>query len=137
MQWQVEGPGQVILHGYRARLNWQVEELFSYLPKRRPEDAGSGASEMTPPNATIAASSFGSLNIDDFTLLKPISRGSFGRVYLCQKNATKDLYAIKVRTTRGYLQPARMSNDGGKAYVGPFLRFLSCVSTHRRRLEQL
>ena len=36
------------------------------------------------------------MTIDDFEILKPISRGAFGRVYLCKKRATGDLLAIKV-----------------------------------------
>lgn len=34
--------------------------------------------------------------IEDFDILKPISRGAFGRVYLARKHATGDLFAIKV-----------------------------------------
>jgi serine/threonine protein kinase len=36
------------------------------------------------------------ITIRDFQILKPISRGSFGRVYLARKIKTGDLYAIKV-----------------------------------------
>lgn len=36
------------------------------------------------------------MSISDFEILKPISRGAFGRVYLARKRATHDLYAIKV-----------------------------------------
>ncbi|GAM26119.1 hypothetical protein SAMD00019534_092940 [Acytostelium subglobosum LB1] len=35
-------------------------------------------------------------SISDFEIIKPISRGAFGRVYLAQKKKTGDLYAIKV-----------------------------------------
>ncbi|XP_039025289.1 probable serine/threonine protein kinase IRE [Hibiscus syriacus] len=34
--------------------------------------------------------------IDDFEIIKPISRGAFGRVFLARKRATGDLFAIKV-----------------------------------------
>lgn len=34
--------------------------------------------------------------VQDFEILKPVSRGAFGRVYLAKKNRTGDLYAIKV-----------------------------------------
>lgn len=34
--------------------------------------------------------------IDDFEIIKPISRGAFGRVCLARKRATGDLFAIKV-----------------------------------------
>lgn len=36
------------------------------------------------------------ISIQDFEILKPISRGAFGRVYLAAKKKTSDLYAIKV-----------------------------------------
>ena len=36
------------------------------------------------------------MSIDVFEILKPISRGAFGRVYLARKRATGDLFAIKV-----------------------------------------
>lgn len=49
----------------------------------------------TPPNSAMMQQSTLSMDIQDFKLLKPISRGSFGRVYLCEKKTTKDLYAIK------------------------------------------
>ncbi|EPS65315.1 hypothetical protein M569_09463, partial [Genlisea aurea] len=35
-------------------------------------------------------------SIDDFAIMKPISRGAFGRVFLAQKRTTGDLFAIKV-----------------------------------------
>ncbi|KAI9233890.1 MAG: kinase-like domain-containing protein [Podila humilis] len=35
-------------------------------------------------------------SIQDFEIIKPISRGAFGKVYLARKKTTKDLYAIKI-----------------------------------------
>ncbi|XP_029119205.1 probable serine/threonine protein kinase IREH1 isoform X1 [Elaeis guineensis] len=35
-------------------------------------------------------------SIDDFEIIKPISRGAFGRVFLSKKRTTGDLFAIKV-----------------------------------------
>ncbi|XP_073004603.1 probable serine/threonine protein kinase IRE isoform X1 [Typha latifolia] len=35
-------------------------------------------------------------SIEDFEILKPISRGAFGRVFLAKKRVTGDLFAIKV-----------------------------------------
>ncbi|KAJ6748115.1 SERINE/THREONINE-PROTEIN KINASE [Salix purpurea] len=35
-------------------------------------------------------------SIEDFEIIKPISRGAFGRVFLSRKRATGDLFAIKV-----------------------------------------
>ena len=34
--------------------------------------------------------------IEDFEIIKPISRGAFGRVFLARKKATGDTFAIKV-----------------------------------------
>lgn len=36
------------------------------------------------------------ISIDDFEILKPISRGAFGKVFLARKRTTGDLFAIKV-----------------------------------------
>jgi serine/threonine protein kinase len=35
-------------------------------------------------------------SIQDFEIIKPISRGAFGKVYLARKKTTGDLYAIKI-----------------------------------------
>ncbi|KAJ7522875.1 hypothetical protein O6H91_18G030100 [Diphasiastrum complanatum] len=35
-------------------------------------------------------------SIDDFEIIKPISRGAFGRVFLARKRTTGDIFAIKV-----------------------------------------
>ncbi|KAK4375482.1 hypothetical protein RND71_006159 [Anisodus tanguticus] len=35
-------------------------------------------------------------SVDDFEIIKPISRGAFGRVFLAKKRTTGDLFAIKV-----------------------------------------
>jgi microtubule-associated serine/threonine kinase len=57
--------------------------------------AASGASASAS-SASTPVSHFGSMSIDDFEIIKPISRGAFGRVYLARKRATGDLYAVKV-----------------------------------------
>lgn len=53
-----------------------------------------------PPLATAAGTSTPraphGMSIDEFEVIKPISRGAFGRVYLAMKKSTKDLFAIKV-----------------------------------------
>ena len=38
-------------------------------------------------------------SIEDFEILKPISRGAYGRVFLARKRATGDLFAMKVSKT--------------------------------------
>lgn len=37
-------------------------------------------------------------SIDDFEIIKPISRGAFGRVFLAKKRTTGDLFAMKVHS---------------------------------------
>lgn len=39
---------------------------------------------------------FKKVSILDFTLIKPISKGAYGKVYLARKTSTPDIYAIKV-----------------------------------------
>lgn len=38
--------------------------------------------------------------IDDFDIIKPISRGAFGKVFLARKRITGDLFAIKVHISQ-------------------------------------
>eukprot|EP01125_Pyxidicula_operculata_P010129 TRINITY_DN3337_c0_g3_i1.p1 TRINITY_DN3337_c0_g3~~TRINITY_DN3337_c0_g3_i1.p1 ORF type:complete len:1106 (+),score=275.64 TRINITY_DN3337_c0_g3_i1:614-3931(+) len=52
----------------------------------------SKSGDVTPPRSPRCGVS----SIADFKILKPISRGAFGRVYLATKKLTGDLYAIKV-----------------------------------------
>lgn len=64
------------------------------------------------------------MSIDDFEVIKPISRGAFGRVYLARKKATGDPYAIKVGSAEGLWHSswARSSTR--------FLAVKGYVSTH-------
>ncbi|GAB4819084.1 hypothetical protein N2152v2_006130 [Parachlorella kessleri] len=70
----------------RQLVQRKLSELQSTLPGGL-SDVGSGSST---PHATS------SMSIDDFEIIKPISRGAFGRVYLARKRGSGDLYAIKV-----------------------------------------
>eukprot|EP00164_Ancoracysta_twista_P002971 GFYU01003958.1.p1 GENE.GFYU01003958.1~~GFYU01003958.1.p1 ORF type:complete len:854 (-),score=245.74 GFYU01003958.1:112-2673(-) len=61
-----------------------------------PKDSGSvdgddGTSRIRRPSSGSSRT-----GLRDFKILKPISRGAFGRVYLGQKIKTEDFYAIKV-----------------------------------------
>ncbi|KIY92674.1 hypothetical protein MNEG_15289 [Monoraphidium neglectum] len=68
------------------KLGWLSEPL----PVPRGATHSSGASGgATPRNAPA-------MSIDDFNILKPISRGAFGRVYLAEKKSTGDRFALKV-----------------------------------------
>ncbi len=66
--------------------------------KAWPASTGDVAGSATPATST-SGNNISSMTIDDFEILKPISRGAFGRVYLCRKRATGDLLAIKVAVT--------------------------------------
>lgn len=46
-------------------------------------------------------------SIDDFIVLKPISRGAFGKVYLARKKCNARLYAIKVCFLYWYLDSVK------------------------------
>ncbi|KAF9338670.1 hypothetical protein BGZ91_008234, partial [Linnemannia elongata] len=59
---------------------------------------GGGPAGVLSPPFNNAASAYKSRvpSIQDFEIIKPISRGAFGKVYLARKKTTKDLYAIKI-----------------------------------------
>ncbi|CAG8568211.1 15635_t:CDS:10, partial [Acaulospora colombiana] len=50
-------------------------------------------------------------SIQDFEIIKPISRGAFGKVYLARKKTTGDLYAIKILKKVDMLFYAFQSQD--------------------------
>ncbi|XP_027091413.2 probable serine/threonine protein kinase IRE4 isoform X1 [Coffea arabica] len=66
---------------------------------QRPESAkmlldnGSQSSTISTPSHPLHKER---TSIDDFEIIKPISRGAFGKVYLARKRTTGDLFAIKV-----------------------------------------
>ncbi|PRP84407.1 hypothetical protein PROFUN_08087 [Planoprotostelium fungivorum] len=65
--------------------------FISVLTKNKPNKNNSITSpEETPPQKKSEG------NISDYEMLKPISRGAFGRVYLARRKRTGDLYAMKV-----------------------------------------
>ncbi|KAF9580689.1 hypothetical protein BGW38_002566, partial [Lunasporangiospora selenospora] len=51
---------------------------------------------LSPPFGGASAYKSRVPSIQDFEIIKPISRGAFGKVYLARKKTTKDLYAIKI-----------------------------------------
>ncbi|XVF36132.1 hypothetical protein REPUB_Repub19eG0032100 [Reevesia pubescens] len=56
-------------------------------------DKASQSSTMSTP---LSVSPKERTTIDDFEIIKPISRGGFGKVFLARKRTTGDLFAIKV-----------------------------------------
>lgn len=70
------------------------------------------------------------MSIDDFEVIKPISRGAFGRVYLARKRATGDPYAIKVR-----LETCTCSYSSHSAPVGDTYALL-CAPSSRHAVKR-
>ena len=74
---------------------WQVEDLQRLMGGS--SESGEGGCGAPPHHPQGHAS----ISIEDFEVLKPISRGAFGRVYLARKRTTGDLFAIKVGLCEG------------------------------------
>lgn len=55
------------------------------------------ASQSSAISTTLTVSHKERTTIDDFEIIKPISRGAFGKVFLARKRITGDLFAIKVK----------------------------------------
>lgn len=80
---------------FGQRVKSLIEEKVAQL--RQVGDAGSeyGEEEEGTP-VHPQAGQRGQISIEDFEIMKPISRGAFGRVFLGRKRTTGDLFAIKV-----------------------------------------
>ena len=50
-----------------------------------------------------------SVSIQDFELVKPISKGAYGRVFLARKKNTGDLYAIKVMNNENSIERIKVN----------------------------
>jgi len=63
----------------------RTSSLFNGSPKLYDGDLSTRASKKLP-----------SMTVDDFTLVKVLGRGSYGKVYMVQKKSNKRYYALKV-----------------------------------------
>ena len=81
------------MKGECARLIWAAHSVAQAQDLQRAAAVLDKACNGGP---TPHQHSHASISIDDFEVLKPISRGAFGRVYLAKKRTTGDLFAIKV-----------------------------------------
>lgn len=77
----------------RLLVTEKIEELVAAHAARLEANAEAGCA--TPPMG-VGAAGLAGMSIEDYEIIKPISRGAFGRVYLARKKATGDLFAIKV-----------------------------------------
>ncbi|BGP21508.1 serine/threonine protein kinase RIM15 [Rhodotorula toruloides] len=93
------------LHRPSQNLRRQGSQPLSLLsPNLLPDDDGSGLSSSPSANlalspripAVVPSSRTKPSSIKDFKVIKPISKGAFGSVYLAKKITTGDYYAIKV-----------------------------------------
>ncbi|PIK50715.1 putative serine/threonine-protein kinase greatwall-like isoform X2 [Apostichopus japonicus] len=76
-------------------------------------------------------------SIEDFTILKPISRGAFGKVFLGRKNGKEQLFAIKVMqksemVNKNMASQIQVERDALAMAKSPFVvhLFYSIQSTH-------
>ena len=86
---------------FGPRVKSLIEEKAAQL--RQAGDAGSEYGEEEEEGTPLHphAGQRGQMSIEDFEIMKPISRGAFGRVFLGRKRTTGDLFAIKVGNGMG------------------------------------
>ncbi|ONK75309.1 uncharacterized protein A4U43_C03F15510 [Asparagus officinalis] len=78
-------------------------------------------------------------SIDDFEIIKPISRGAFGRVFLAKKRTTGDLFAIKIEELADIarcIANAALDDERSLSYLVSCVEDLQEVISHRK-LEAL
>lgn len=89
----------------RALQNVEIAVLQSpRLPSPKMGRAAGTGEERPPPTSTKIPS------IRDFEILKPITRGGYGGVYLARKKATHDLYAIKALNRKEMIRRGEMKS---------------------------
>ncbi|KAF4325573.1 hypothetical protein BBI17_000206 [Phytophthora kernoviae] len=78
------------------------------------------------------------VSIRDFQIIKPISKGAFGKVYLAKKKTTGDQYAIKVLAKEHLLRKKQVQHDLRSAacpcVVSPFVVKLFWTFQTKRNL---
>lgn len=88
---------------YREKYALACEVMDDRSPTDVSKFNGSGClGDSTSQSSTMSTPSHGThkerTSIDDFEMIKPISRGAYGKVFLARKRTTGDLFAIKVCT---------------------------------------
>ncbi|KAL5744366.1 hypothetical protein ACOSQ2_027482 [Xanthoceras sorbifolium] len=99
----------LVVETFGRRIEKLLQEKYVYLCGQIEDDKVDSSNAMTEEDSSIDDDTIRSLrtspinqcskdrtSIEDFEIIKPISQGAFGRVFLARKRSTGDLFAIKV-----------------------------------------
>ncbi|XP_044504871.1 probable serine/threonine protein kinase IRE [Mangifera indica] len=99
----------LLVETFGRRIEKLLQEKYVYLCGQIEDEKVDSSNAMTEEESSMDEDPMRSLraspinpcskdrtSIEDFDIIKPISRGAFGRVFLARKRATGDLFAIKV-----------------------------------------
>lgn len=99
----------LIVDTFGRRIEKLLQEKYLTLCGQIQDERGESSNSMADEESSVDDDTIRSLraspingfskdrtSIEDFEIIKPISRGAFGRVFLAQKRSTGDLFAIKV-----------------------------------------
>ncbi|GFP88277.1 probable serine/threonine protein kinase ire [Phtheirospermum japonicum] len=99
----------LVVETFGRRIEKLIQEKYVLLCGQIEDEKGDGLNSMADEESSTEEDTVRSLraspinpctkdrtSIEDFEIMKPISRGAFGRVFLARKRSTGDLFAIKV-----------------------------------------
>ncbi|KAI4332032.1 hypothetical protein L6164_016973 [Bauhinia variegata] len=99
----------LVVETFGRRIEKLLQEKYIYLCGQIEDERGDSTNGMADEESSVEDDAIRSLraspmnacskdrtSIEDFEIIKPISRGAFGRVFLARKRSTGDLFAIKV-----------------------------------------
>ncbi|XP_071728972.1 probable serine/threonine protein kinase IRE [Rutidosis leptorrhynchoides] len=99
----------LVVETFGRRIEKLIQEKYVLLCGQIDDDKIDSSSNMGNEDSSVEDDTIRSLraspvntfskdrtSIEDFEIIKPISRGAFGRVFLAKKRATGDVFAIKV-----------------------------------------
>ncbi|XP_039124244.1 probable serine/threonine protein kinase IRE [Dioscorea cayenensis subsp. rotundata] len=87
---------EVLLQEKFVHLCGQIDDGYNDSPYLMHDDDGSLETDSSCSSKTSGRKLKDRTSIEDFEIIKPISRGAFGRVFLAKKRITGDFFAIKV-----------------------------------------
>ncbi|XP_031265830.1 probable serine/threonine protein kinase IRE [Pistacia vera] len=99
----------LLVETFGRRIEKLLQEKYAYLCGQIEDEKADSSNAMAEEESSMDEDPMRSLraspinpcskdrtSIEDFDIIKPISQGAFGRVFLARKRATGDLFAIKV-----------------------------------------